>query len=202
MADHAVDQLAVVKEGSAGDQKRLGTFKMHLQELQVHFRDLMAEGVTDPFVYEKTLEDLLRGFETIRVAQEQEIRKLEQRIAYCRARQRAASEHANLILAILTTNANKAIQAFRDTGGQTSVPPQSTLPDKTERVSDKEMLQTICICGCVDDEDVQSCNCECHTVGHCQDPRCSVCGERPREVVKKATKKTAKKAAKRKAKGK
>lgn len=186
----------VVKEGTAGDQKKLGTFKMHLQELQVHFRDLMAEGISEPRVFEKTLEDFLRQFETIRVSQEREIRRLETQMAYCRARQRAASEHANLILAVLTTNVNQAIQAYRDTGGASAKPPESTLPEDV--ISDTEMLKSICICGCVDEEDAANCDCNCHTVGYCDDPRCAVCPDKKgkkgsTKKTKKAKKKVAKK---------
>lgn len=190
MAEPEVE--GVVKEGTAGDQKKLGTFKMHLQELQVHFRDLMAEGITEPRVFEKTMEDFLRQFETIRVVQEREIRRLETQIAYCRARQRAASEHANLILAILTTNVNQAIQAYRDTGGASAKPPESSLPD--EIISDTEMLKRICICGCVDEEDAARCDCNCHSVGYCDDPRCAVCPGKKKSPKK--AKKTKKKAAK------
>jgi hypothetical protein len=196
MADEVKE--GVVKEGTAGDQKKMGTFKMHLQELQVHFRDLMEEGITEPRVFEKTMEDFLRQFETIRVVQEREIRRLETQMAYCRARQRAASEHANLILAILTTNVNQAIQAYRDTGGASAKPPESTLPD--EIISDTEMLKRICICGCVDEEDAARCDCSCHTVGYCDDPRCAVCPDKKSAAEAKPKKKkvTKKKAAKRK----
>ena len=183
----SVDHAAVIKEGTAGDQKRMGTFKMHLNELQTHFRDLMAAGITDPHVFQKTMTDFLRQFETIRVTQEREIHRLETQIAYCRARQRAASEHANLILAVLTTNVAQAIQAHRDSNGETSRPPESTLPE--EVISDTEMLKTICICGCVDDIDAKDCKCACHTdVGYCEDARCAVCPEK-REAAQKAPKK-------------
>ena len=191
------DTEGVVKEGTAGDQKKMGTFKMHLQELQTHFRDLMVEGVTEPRVFEKTLEDFLRQFETIRVVQEREIRRLETQMAYCRARQRAASEHANLILAILTTNVNRAIQANRDSGGTTSRPPEATLPEDV--VSDTEMLKRICICGCVDEEDAARCDCDCHSAGYCDDERCAVCPDKKRvaEASPKKKKATKKKATKR-----
>ena len=175
MADHvAVDHLSVIKEGTSGDQKRMGTFKMHLNELQAHFRDLMSAGISDPHVFQKTMTDFLRKFETIRVTQEREIRRYETQIAYCRARQRAASEHANLILSILTTNVSNALEAHRNSNGETSRPPESTLPE--EVITDTELLKTICICGCVDEADAKSCKCACHTeVGYCTDERCAVC---------------------------
>jgi hypothetical protein len=195
MAEPEVE--GVVKEGTTGDQKKLGTFKMHLQELQVHFRDLMAEGITDPYVFEKTLEDFLRQFETVRIVQEREIRRLETQMAYCRARQRAASEHANLVLAVLTTNVNRAIQAHRDSGGATAKAPESTLPE--EIISDTEMLKRICICGCVDEEDAARCDCNCHTVGYCDDPRCAVCPAKKEAAEKAPKKKVYKKKARKKA---
>jgi len=189
MADEVEE--GVVKEGTTGDQKKMGTFKMHLQELQVHFRDLMLEGISEPRVYEKTMEDFLRQFETIRITQEREIRRLETQMAYCRARQRAASEHANLILAVLTTNVNQAIKAHKDSGGATSRAPESTLPE--EVVTDTELLKTICICGCQDAEDAASCDCPCHTVGYCDDIRCAVCPSKKALVTKVSKKKVAKK---------
>lgn len=192
----AVDHSAVIKEGTAGDQKRMGTFKMHLHELQTHFRDLMAEGISDPHVFEKTMTDFLRQFETIRVTQEREIRRLETQIAYCRARQRAASEHANLILAVLTTNVSHAIQAHRDSNGKSSRPPESTLPE--EVMTDTEMLKTICICGCVDDVDAKSCDCGCHTVGYCEDERCAVCPDKKAEAAKKPPRKKPKRKSRKK----
>lgn len=189
------DVESVVTEGTTGDQKKMGTFKMHLQELQVHFRDLMNEGIADPRVFEKTLEDFLRQFETIRISQEREIRRLETQMAYCRARQRAASEHANLVLAVLTTNVNQAIQAHKDSGGLVSRPPESTLPE--EIITDTEMLKRICICACVDEQDASRCDCACHTVGYCDDVRCAVCPAKKEAAgntkAKKTTKKTTKK---------
>jgi len=195
MAEPEVE--GVVKEGTTGDQKKMGTFKMHLQELQVHFRDLMMEGIADPRVFEKTLEDFLRQFETIRISQEREIRRLETQMAYCRARQRAASEHANLILAVLTTNVNQAIQAHRDSGGTTSRAPESTLPD--EVISDTEMLKRICICGCVDEEDAARCDCNCHSVGYCDDDKCAVCPAKKVVAAKEPKKKVTKRKARKKA---
>lgn len=194
MAEPEVE--GVVKEGTTGDQKKMGTFKMHLQELQVHFRDLMMEGIAEPRVFEKTLEDFLRQFETIRISQEREIRRLETQMAYCRARQRAASEHANLVLAILTTNVNQVIQAHKDSGGIASRPPESTLPE--DIVSDTDLLKTICICGCRDEEDAASCDCPCHTVGYCDDIRCAVCPDKKEAAAKAPKKKVAKKKAPRK----
>lgn len=185
MADEVEE--GVVKEGTTGDQKKMGTFKMHLQELQVHFRDLMEQGIADPRVYEKTMEDFLRQFETIRITQEREIRRLETQMAYCRARQRAASEHANLILAVLTTNVNQAIRAHKDSGGETSRAPESTLPE--EVMTDTEMLKTICICGCVDEEDASQCDCACHSVGYCGDVRCAVCPDKKAAAESKPKKK-------------
>jgi hypothetical protein len=168
MAD--IDHSAVIKEGTGGDQKRLGTFRLHQRELQAHFRDLMAEGVTDPAIFENTMVDFLRQFETIRVTQERQIAKYEQQIAYCRARQRAASEHANLILAILTTQVDHAIKAKK----------AQVLSEKSDSsvITDTELLKKICICGCQDEEDALDCDCKCHTDGFCKEENCLVCKEK------------------------
>lgn len=194
--DEQVDHAAVVKEGTAGDQKRLGTYKMHQRELQTHFRDLMEAGISDPRVFEQTLLDFLRQFETIRVSQERQIAKYEQSIAYCRARQRAASEHANLILAILTTQVDHAIKA-KGAGGNGEHKPGED-PPAVKTVTDTELLKTICMCGCQDEEDAARCDCMCHVVGYCEDVRCAVCPEKKASQEKKPPRKKSTKKASRK----
>jgi len=179
MADQEIDRDSVIKEGTAGDQKRMGTYKMHQHELQVHFRDLMQAGISDSRVLEKALEEFLSKFETIRVTQEREIQRLEQQISYCRARQRAASEHANLILAILTTHVSRAVQSANAADGKV---PSSGAPTTPGIISDTEMLKTICICGCVDEDDASKCDCSCHSVGYCQDEKCAVCPDKRKSL--------------------
>ena len=71
--------------------------------------------------------------------------------------------------------------------------PESTLPDNV--MTDTKMLKTICICGCVDAEDASRCDCDCHSVGYCEDVRCAVCPAKKEAAKDKPKKKPAKKKA-------
>jgi hypothetical protein len=186
MADDAPpkDVQGIIDAGTAYDQKTKGTFKMQFHELQKQFKELMDAGYTDIHYFEKTLEELLRSFETIRISQERHIRDFETKIAWCRARQRAASEHANLILSILVGQ----VQTAKEAAKYMDRPAPQPENGKPERISDVEMLKTICKCGCVDDEDAKDCDCECHTVGYCSDPDCAVCPDKKEAAEAEAKK--------------
>jgi hypothetical protein len=166
-----------VEAGTAFDQKQTGTHRMHHLELEEQFRDLMQAGIQDVGVSEKVLKELLRGFETVRVTQEREIMRLNTETAYCRARQRAASEHANLIIAILTTT----VRNIKDTklaedkkNAETTEKPQKedTPPGV---VTEEEFFKTHCACACQDEADAKACACRCHKGHPCKILKCQVC---------------------------
>jgi hypothetical protein len=155
------------------DQKQGGTLKVHLTQLQKQFRELIAAGASNVDNYEKAMTLLLQGFEGIRVSTEAQITDHETKIAYLRAKQKACTEHANLLLSIMAVQVQEARAAKRreDDGGNGVSQPK----DSIEPITDKEMLNTICICGCQDEIDAVGCKCKCHTNGVCDDEECKVC---------------------------
>lgn len=198
----------VIKAGSAYDQKQLGTHKIIDLELADQFRELLRAGIND-VAGEKVLRNLLRGFETVRVTQEREIRRYEQAMAYCRARQRAALENANLIVAILATTVQelKDEKARRDKEDAVKAADSAPVPATPTPgvLTEEEFRQTHCACACQDDVDARGCACLCHTDKPCKSPTCLVCpawrkdNVRPKTIVclpSKLTSKTAPTAAK------
>lgn len=204
-----VDAASAVAGGTENDQKRLGTHKEHFSRLSDQFKELMEHGAATPERFKQLCFTLLKSFEGVRLDQEGQIKKYEANIAYCRATQQACSMFSNLLVGALATQ----VQEVKRAEAVGSAPLPAQIPGNGDRVSDKEMLQRICICGCVDEEDAANCDCSCHQGEPCKDERCVVCqaklaletsGRRqppkPKAPAKKTTRKKAprKKAAKKK----
>jgi len=162
------DLDSVVKGGTSTDQKRTGAAVQHIVSLRKEMQQLIDQGGATPELFEDTLATILRAFEVERVDQERQIRDYERKIEFCRATQRAASQYSSLIVGILMTKSRES-----------RLPKTEVAPIKNgERISDKEMLQRICACGCVDAEDEANCDCVCHQGGYCDNPNCVTCPAR------------------------
>lgn len=173
---------SAVKGNTVTDQKANGSYKTNVNDLAAIFREIMAAGYTDIDVFEKSLKTLLHQFEVIRLATDQSIAEYESKIAYCRGRQRAASEHANLILAILATQVEEAKR--QRALAPKEAPATVTAPDGTVRMTEEEARKHFCACMCRDEIDIAECSCECHVVGYCMEERCLVCPEKRPEPSK------------------
>ena len=77
---------------------------------------------------------------------------------------------SNLLVGVLASQVQE-VKRSEQMGGERLV----DVPDNGDRISDKEMLQRICICGCVDEEDAANCDCSCHRGIPCDDENCVVC---------------------------
>lgn len=158
----------VVRGGTADDQKKTGTANSHIVTVRQQIQQLMDSGYATPELFEDTLMTILRALETERISQERQIKDYEKKIEFCRATQRAASQYSSLIVGVLMTKSREVRLPKVDRGGNGSA----------ERISDKEMLQRICACGCVDAEDEEKCDCVCHQGGYCDNPECVTCPAR------------------------
>lgn len=158
------DVDSMLTGGTEDDQKKNGTFQTNFQTLKGGLQRLLEGGV-DPHHIEEIFMTLLRGFENERLSCERNIKKLERQIEWERAKQHACAQHAALLLGIV------GVQLGRKESQQAQMPQNDPSPVLT----DKELLKTICICGCRDEEDAANCDCPCHHGGFCENPRCSVC---------------------------
>jgi len=165
--DHKVENI--VKGGTADDQKKLGTAAGHIVAVRKQMQELMERGDATPELFEDTLMTILRSLEVERIEQERYIKDYERKIEFCRAKQQAASQYSSLVVGILMTKSREVRlpRVDRGDGG-----------NGTTRITDKEMLQRICACGCVDEEDASKCDCVCHQGGYCDNPECVVCPAR------------------------
>jgi len=189
-----------MSDGSTGtDQKRHGSHKEHYAKLIDSFKELEALAAADGARFKTLVFTLLKAYETMRIEQEATIARLERQIEYCRAKQKSCSEFSDLLVGMVAVQVQEA---------KTAIPP-APAPSIDRAPSDKEVLKTICICGCQDDEDAANCDCRCHTEGYCDDERCAVCAAKKlaleQETSKRRkppapTKKKSKKKAKKKAK--
>ena len=150
--------------GTEDDQKKFGTYKEHFYRLREQFRALMVAGAANPITFENMFYAVLSGLENKRLHAERRIKELERKLEWCRAEQHAASQDIAMLEAIVRNQVQTA-------KGGVEMPPN----EPTDRPTDKEVLATICICGCQDEEDASNCDCKCHTACFCEDERCAVC---------------------------
>lgn len=201
-----VDVASAVAGGTFDDQRKQGTHREHLSRLSDQFARLMESGAATPERYRELCSTLLRSFEGLRLEQERQIADYNAKIAYCRATQSSCSMFSNLLIGVLKNQVREALNAQQ--AAVAAVPEAE--PGNGRPITDVEMLQRICICGCVDDEDAADCDCSCHRGQPCDRTDCVVCkaqrvletaGRRqaPEPKRKRAAKKTSrKKAAKKK----
>lgn len=173
----AVPERARQSGSSETDQKLHGTLFQHLAAIDVAFKTLAESGVSasDPTLFRKTCEEILRMHETERLEAEHNIKRYEHAIVYERAKQRSATLHSSLIVGVLTSYTAKAIQ------GEVIAP--TKLPHNVDPVTaaqpapmtEEEARNVYCICGCTDATDAAACTCACHRGTPCGDKRCIVC---------------------------
>lgn len=166
-----VDVGSAIAGGTEDDQRKQGTHKEHFSRLSEQFHELVENGAATPDRYKQLCITLLKSFEAIRLEQETSIKNYEAKIAYCRATQQSCSLFSNLLVGIISSQVQEVKRAVQ-LGHE---PPNPAVPSNGGRISDTEMLQRICICGCVDDEDASNCDCSCHKGEPCGQTGCVVC---------------------------
>jgi len=195
MANMDVDSS--VAGGTETDQARYGTHDTHYAKLVDRFRELEEGGAADGARFKTVCFQLLKSFEALRVSREGQIKKLSRQIEYNRAQQEMCSMFSKILVGMIATQVQEA------QSGTAPTPVPNKAPDAP--ISDKEMLQRICVCGCQDEEDAKDCDCTCHTVGYCDNENCVVCSaEKLRRASETGSRRkapvTKKKVAKKKAK--
>ena len=172
------------------EQKQNGTHRERFLKLKKEFHDFMQAG-GDPATMEGILVKILADMEDLRLKNEQDARRLEKQLAFCQATAKACSTYSNLVVSAVS---------FYRREVEKGAPPAPEEVSKSDPPKDTDVLKTICLCGCQDEEDAAECRCVCHTKGWCDRPDCTVCREKEKaaSVKKPARKKATKKATKKK----
>lgn len=166
------------------EQKRHGTYRERFLQVKKEFHQLIEEG-GDNATVEGILIKILKDMEDIRLKNELDSRRLEQQLAVCQATARACSTYSNLVVS--------AVSYYRRELKKTPEAVQET--EKSSVPKDTDVLKTICLCGCQDEEDAAGCQCVCHTKGWCDRPDCTVCRQKEAEAKKPVKKAPARKKA-------
>lgn len=169
------------------EQKHHGTYRERFLQIKKEFHELMEAG-GDAASVENVLVKILKDMEDVRLKNELEARRLEKQLAICQATARACSTYSNLVVS--------SVSYYRREMEKAKDAPVEPIPIKGMK-RDVDVLKTICLCGCQDEEDATDCPCICHTKGQCDRPDCTVCREK--EKAESAKKPARKKATKKKA---
>ena len=163
-----------VKGGTEADQLKFGTLSQHLERLDHHFGEIMKHHIGDVELFKKMCEELLKSYEGDRLLSEREIKKLENQIAYFRARQQQATLYSSLLLGIVMSHTREGLEKAGVISESLSESSNESIK-KITRPTEEEFFKTHCVCACQDKEDASSCNCTCHKGNPCASERCNVC---------------------------
>jgi hypothetical protein len=144
---------------------RGGPYREQFVNLRAELAEIISNGHADPETFRTTLLRVLKSLETIRMKNDNDIIKKHQEIAHCTATSKAADTVANLLIGV--------IRGIKKDRSARKVP----LIDKKDEdvLTDEELLQTICVCGCRDASDIATCKCPCHEGKSCGREHCVVC---------------------------
>jgi hypothetical protein len=149
------------------DDQRGAIHREKFARLQVEFDELIKLGAAGPEDFRTVCFRMLKGFENTRLKNHSQIQKLKEEIAFCEATARACDMFEGLLIGLISS-----YRADKAAGLET---PRVRDEDGKEVISDTDMLKTICICGCQDDEDRSTCKCVCHQGIPCGKSNCVVC---------------------------
>ena len=133
-------------------------------KLQSEFDELVKLGGAGTEDFKVFAFRLLKSFEVARLKNFSQIQKLREEIAFCEATSKACDMFENLLIGLIEAHKND-----KQRGVATQVNTEGA------PITDVELLRTICICGCRDEEDARSCDCSCHKGVPCSSPQCTVC---------------------------
>lgn len=135
--------------------------------LQSEFANLQRLGAGGKD-FESVAMGLLRAFENTRKKNEGQIARIREEIKFCEATNHACDMFEQLLMGLIG-----AARVNLEQGHEPSTPPS---PEGV--VADTDVLKTICVCGCQDEEDTKTCKCLCHQGQHCGNANCVVCDAR------------------------
>jgi hypothetical protein len=166
------------------DLRRGGTHRERYLKLQAELR-AFSEGAV-PEEYEEILHRFLTDFERLRLETEAQIMKLQKELSFCEGTHRSCITIANTLVSV--------IRRYREDLKRGV--PETPVEEKKEETNggngirtDTEVLKTICVCGCQDEEDAADCNCSCHKGVPCDREDCIVCQTKKEQLKAAATKK-------------
>lgn len=169
------------------EERRGYSHRERFLKLQAELR-IFSENAS-PKDYETVLHRFLAEFERLRIDTENQILKLHQELSFCEGTAKSCTTVANTIVSVLRRHYEEMnpTHATKKKEIATKIEEQEAI----KVITDIEKLQTICICGCQDEEDAANCTCSCHKGIPCDDERCVVCKTKKEQL--KAAAKTIKK---------
>lgn len=111
---------------------------------------------------------LLKAFENTRLKNLDQINNLKQEIAFCESTQRACDIFEGMLINLIESHKNDKIKGLETANRVLN-------KDGKEIPLDTDVLKTICVCGCLDEEDSSKCTCICHKGEPCGRPNCVFC---------------------------
>lgn len=168
------------------DLRRGGTHRERFLKLQAELREFSEGAVSKE--YEEILHRFLTEFERLRLDSEAQIMKLQKELSFVEGTHRSCILTANTLVSV--------IRRYREElkRGTPPTPPPEEKKDEPKSGNgvrtDTEVLKTICVCGCQDEEDAADCNCSCHKGVPCDNPNCVVCQTKKEQLKAAAKKKT------------
>lgn len=166
------------------DLRRGGTHRERYLRLQAELRAFSEGAVSKE--YEEILHRFLTEFERLRLDSEAQIMKLQKELSFVEGTHRSCILTANTLVSV--------IRRYREElkrGTPAEPPPEEKKAEDAGGNgvrTDTEVLKTICVCGCQDEEDATDCTCSCHKGIPCDDPNCVVC-QTKKEQLKATSKK-------------
>jgi len=142
-------------------------------KLQVEFDELVRLGGAGPEDFRTLAFRLMKAFENSRLKNENQISKLQAEISFCQATSRACDLFENLLVGLVTAHKDDKIKGLNT---------KITSQYGEEVPTDIEVLKSICICGCRDEEDSKDCSCSCHRGIPCGLSNCVVCAAKQSEI--------------------
>jgi hypothetical protein len=147
------------------------TYMQHVAKLKREFRELVSADGAGPETFESVLFQLLKSFETVRLKSERDIKELEEQIRALRYAQKNAEVFSKMLVGMVAKRTQEHL------AGQ-----EPEAVDPNARPIDTEVLKTICVCGCQDEEDAADCECSCHRGVPCDSEKCVVCAAKKLEA--------------------
>lgn len=161
------------------DQTKHKTNREKFLRLNGEFYKIIATAQATPQGFEELLIKFLARTENLRMQAELDVRRLEKEISLHEGTARACAQLSNLLVGLVEEH-RKVLETRKATPAE--IAPVEAKP-AAPTVTDTELLQTICFCGCQDEEDAKDCPCSCHTnpSGLCDNPSCVGCRKREQE---------------------
>lgn len=167
------------------EDRRGHSHRERFLQLQAELR-IFSENAS-PKDYETVLHRFLSEFERLRIDTENQILKLHRELSFCEGTAKSCTTVANTIVSVLRRHYEEMNPTAPKNPSSTTQTEENN-EEKTEIVTDRDILKTICICGCQDEEDAANCTCSCHKGIPCDNENCVVCKAKKEQLKAAATK--------------